>query len=99
VAATEQVVVDAEIDLGRVVAHGVRTTLFGRLRGKGEGSGQQAGQPKDCDTIPAPARVTNCVRWTMLFSEQTSDPDALVPARGREYRGVAENDRKPSPSP
>jgi len=50
VAAAEQVVVDAEIDLRRVIAHRVRATLFGRLGGKGEGRGQQAGQPEGCDT-------------------------------------------------
>ncbi len=50
VAATKQVVVNAEVDLRRVVAHRVRATLFGRLGGKGEGRGQQAGQPEGCDT-------------------------------------------------
>ncbi len=48
VAAAEQVVVNAEIDLRRVVAHRVRATLFGRLGGEGEGSSQQAGQPEGC---------------------------------------------------
>ncbi|MNI70213.1 hypothetical protein D3C73_1260130 [compost metagenome] len=49
VAAAEQVVVDAEIDLRRMLAHRVRAALFGCLGGKGEGGGQQAGQPEGCE--------------------------------------------------
>ncbi|KAG1251349.1 hypothetical protein G6F65_018397 [Rhizopus arrhizus] len=48
VAATEQVVVDADVDLWRVVAHRIRAASFGGLGGKGEGSGKQAGQPEGC---------------------------------------------------